>query len=91
MKQFLPVTMCSTAMEYLISMMPPRSVRLCRRRPVWMSTDRSPKGVSYQDVCCLPSSKIIWEFTLPLRRRITRLGPISKVVQVPSMPVSSVS
>ena len=29
LKQFLPVTVCSTAMEYLISMTPPRSVRLC--------------------------------------------------------------
>ena len=37
------------------------------------------------------SHNTICELTLPLRRRITRPGPISKVVRVPSMPVSSVS
>lgn len=42
LKLFLPVTVCSTAMEYLISSRPPRSLRLCRRALVWISTDSSP-------------------------------------------------
>mgnify|MGYP005807073611 CR=1 FL=1 len=42
LKLFLPVAACSTAMEYLISSRPPRSLRLCRRVLVWMSTDNSP-------------------------------------------------
>ena len=38
-------------------------------------------------LCCAA----VYFVTLPLRRRITRPGSISKVVRVPSMPVSSVS
>ena len=36
-------------------------------------------------------AQVVTSLVLPLRRRITRPGPISKVVRVPSMPVSSVS
>ena len=37
----------------------------------------------------MPSSKTIWEFTLPVRLSVTRGPYTAKVVVVPSMPVSS--